>query len=88
MIGKNCVIGNNVTITGSHIMNNVVIKDNCKVINSFIDEHCTIEENSVIENGTIIASNVVVDAGSQLKGSLLESSEVDKGMYYKILQPA
>ncbi|XP_026747180.1 translation initiation factor eIF-2B subunit epsilon [Trichoplusia ni] len=78
MIGKNCIIGNNVTITGSHIMNNVVIKDNCKVINSFIDEQCTIEENSVIENGTIIASNVVVDAGSQLKGSLLESSEVDK----------
>lgn len=80
MIGKYCVIGNNVTIKGSHIMNNVVIKDNCKVINSFIDENCTIEENCVIENGTIIASNVKVEAGSQLKGNILESSEVNKGI--------
>ncbi|XP_047023506.1 translation initiation factor eIF-2B subunit epsilon [Helicoverpa zea] len=77
MIGKNCVIGNNVTIKGSHIMNNVVIKDNCTVVNSFIDDNCTIEENSVVENGTIIAANVVVKAGSQLKGNILESIDVE-----------
>ncbi|KAJ8727005.1 hypothetical protein PYW08_015402 [Mythimna loreyi] len=78
MIGKNCVIGNNVTIKGSHIMNNVVIKDNCTVVHSFIDDNCIIEEKCVIENGTIIASNVVVEAGSQLKGNILESTEVEK----------
>lgn len=60
-------------------MDNVVIKDNCTVVNSFIDDGCTIEEKCVIENGTMIASNVVVEAGSQLKGNILESTEVERG---------
>lgn len=79
MIGKNCTIGKNVTIKGSHIMDNVTIKDNCQIINSFIDEHCVIEEKCSIECGTIIASNVNVESGSQLKGNILESTETEKG---------
>lgn len=55
-------------------MNNVIIKDNCKIIKSFIDENCTIEENAVLEGGTIIAENVKVDAGSELRGIIIETS--------------
>lgn len=81
MIGKNCIIGNNVTIKSSHIMNNVVIKDNCKINNSFIDDNCVIEEGCIIDCGTIIASNVKVEARTELTGNILESTEKDQGMY-------
>lgn len=85
-IGRNCTIGNNVVITGSYIMNNVVIKDNCKIYNTFIDDNCIVADKCILEGGTIIASNVNIKSGSQLKGILVESSESDKenGWYRKI----
>ncbi|XP_014355995.2 translation initiation factor eIF-2B subunit epsilon [Papilio machaon] len=78
MIGNNCKIGNNVILVGSQIMDNVTIKDNCKIINSFIDNNCMINADSLIENGTIIAENVNINAGSKLKGAIIECSEEDK----------
>ncbi|KAM3967996.1 eukaryotic translation initiation factor 2B subunit epsilon [Aphomia sociella] len=77
-IGKKCEIGKNVKISGSHLMDNVVIKDNCNISNSFIDDNCVVEENSTLEGGTIIASDVTINAGSQLNGSLIDSED-DKG---------
>lgn len=82
MIGDSCVIGSNVFIQGSYIMNNVVVKDNCKVINSFIAEGCTVEENSNLQ-GIISSENICIKNGSQLKGNILEGSHTDTGMIDK-----
>nr|BAM18486.1 eukariotic translation initiation factor 2b, epsilon subunit [Papilio xuthus] len=59
-------------------MDNVTIKDNCKIINSFIDNNCIVNADSLIENGTIIAENVNINEGSKLKGAVIECSEQDK----------
>lgn len=79
IIGRNCCIGKNVTISNSHLLNNVTVKDNCNIINSFVDENCIIEENSNLEGGTIVAANVTVKSGSELKGILIESSVASDG---------
>ncbi|CAH2243540.1 translation initiation factor eIF-2B subunit epsilon [Pararge aegeria] len=76
MIGNNCKIGGNVEIQGSHIMNNVVIKDNCKILNSFIDNNCTVDNNSHLE-GVIAASNVCVVANSENKGNIFEGLKTE-----------
>ncbi|XP_004927856.1 translation initiation factor eIF-2B subunit epsilon isoform X1 [Bombyx mori] len=78
IIGKKCTIGNNVIINGSHIMNNVIIKDNCRISNSFIDDNCVISEGSNLHAGTIIAENVKVESGSDLKGRIECSIDNDK----------
>ncbi|KAL4708806.1 hypothetical protein ACJJTC_011770 [Scirpophaga incertulas] len=79
VVGKKCKIGNNIVITGSHIMNNVTIKDNCKIINSFVDNNCIIEEKSILDCGSIITSNANVKAESELRGSVIESTEIKRG---------
>ncbi|XP_049865446.1 translation initiation factor eIF-2B subunit epsilon [Pectinophora gossypiella] len=83
VIGHNCKIGSNVTITGCQIMNNVVVKDNCQIMNSFLDDNSVVEENCTLEGGAIIAANVVVKAGSQLNGNIIEC--IDDKEHEKIL---
>lgn len=81
MIGDNCHIGNNVTIRGSQIMNNVVIKDNCEIINTFIDDNVVVEENCILEAGAILAASVHVKADRKLKGNIIESDDNENGMH-------
>ncbi|XP_028163107.1 translation initiation factor eIF-2B subunit epsilon [Ostrinia furnacalis] len=76
LIGRNCIIGDNCTIVGSHIMNDVSIKDNCKINNTFTDDNAVISENSTAV-GSIIASNVTIQPGSELQGNLIENSDKD-----------
>lgn len=81
MIGDNCEIGKNVTICGSQIMNNVVIKDNCEIINTFIDDNVVVEENCILEAGAILAASVRVKADRKLKGNIIESDDKENGMH-------
>ncbi|XP_063823396.1 translation initiation factor eIF2B subunit epsilon [Ostrinia nubilalis] len=76
LIGRNCIIGDNCTIVGSHITNDVTIKDNCKINNTFTDDNAVISENSTAV-GSIIASNVTIQPGSELQGNLIENSDKD-----------
>lgn len=85
IIGKKCTIGNNVIINGSHIMNNVIIKDNCRISNSFIDDNCVISEGSNLHAGTIIAENVKVESGSDLKGRIECSIDNGKSLYFNCI---
>ncbi|OWR48620.1 translation initiation factor eIF-2B subunit epsilon [Danaus plexippus plexippus] len=79
IVGNNCMIGKEVVIQGSHLMDNVIVKDNTRIINSFIDEGCTIEDNCNLE-GVIASNKICIKSGSILKGNILgdEQSEDDR----------
>lgn len=63
-IGRNCVIGKNVTIENCIIWNDVEIKDNLKLENCIIASHCEIKmslRNQVIGSNQIISQGVYRD---------------------------
>lgn len=62
-------------------MNNVVIKDNCKIINTFIDDDVVVEENCNLEAGGILAASAHVKANRELKGNIIESDNKENGIH-------
>lgn len=79
IVGNNCMIGKEVVIQGSHLMDNVIVKDNTRIINSFIDEGCTIEDNCNLE-GVIASNKICIKSGSILKGNILGDEQSEDGM--------
>jgi translation initiation factor eIF-2B subunit epsilon len=66
-IGRRCKIGDNVTITGCYLWDDVVIGDNVTIVNSLLATGVTIKSNVSIPKGCVISFGVVVGEGIQLK---------------------
>jgi len=66
-IGRRCKIGDNVTITGCYIWDDVVICDNVSVVNSLIADGVILKSNVSVAKGCIISFGVTVGEGIQLK---------------------
>jgi len=66
VIGLNCKIGKNVTISNSFIWDNTVIEDNCSIVQSIVCENCHLRRNVKMVD-CIISYNVCVDENVSLK---------------------
>ena len=74
-IGKNCTIGNGVTIVGCYIWDNVVIGDNCTLTKSLLADDVVLKEGVTVEPGCIVSFRVVIGANFVIKsGSRLTTS--------------
>ncbi|KAI8066716.1 nucleotide-diphospho-sugar transferase [Gongronella butleri] len=60
IIGKNCQIGNNVTLDGVFLWDGVVIADNCTITQSILAQNVTILDHTNIDRGCIIANDVTI----------------------------
>lgn len=66
-IGHNCVIGENVSIEGSYIWDNVVIEDNCVIRQAIVCDEAVLRCGVTVERGCILSFKVVVDANMTLR---------------------
>lgn len=77
VIGKNCTIGNNVTVEHSYLFDGVKIKDNSVIQFSVIGQDCTIRENSKIFNSCILSDGVVIEPNTELQQKRIHSYDMN-----------
>ncbi|MCJ7631886.1 hypothetical protein MUP77_05750 [Candidatus Bathyarchaeota archaeon] len=83
------IIGRNVTIDNSAIMDRAWIGDNAKIHQSIIGRHVIIEselsKQTLIEGVTAIADDVIVSSGSKLISSnIYPHKHIPEGDYEKV----
>lgn len=76
IIGKNCKIGNNVTIENAYLFNGVTVKDNCVIRFSVIGEDCVINKNSKILDSCILSDHVVIEPNTELHQKRIHNSDL------------
>ncbi|KAJ3341090.1 hypothetical protein HDU93_005722 [Gonapodya sp. JEL0774] len=74
VIGAHCVIGKGVKISGSVVMDYIVIDDNVKLDNCVVGFHAKIGKASILTNCDILPRAVIKDS-TQLKGERVEYEE-------------
>ena len=58
VIGRNCRVGKNVRIHGSHLHNNVTVEDGATVQEALLCEGCVVMADAVIKPGAILSFKV------------------------------
>lgn len=76
LIGFNCKIGKKVKITGSIILDNVEIEDNCIIENCIIGYDCIIKKKSKMVNCQVEGGYVIPES-SMFKGEMLKRDDLD-----------
>ena len=82
-IGHKCRIGDNVTIEGSYVWDDVIIESNCTVRQAIICNGATVKANVSLEPGSILSYNVVVGPDFTVRaGSRLTTKrQVDRSLF-------
>lgn len=73
VLGKNCKIGRNCVINNSYLFNDAVIGDNCKLMNCVIGSKVHVKADCDVSSGAVISDNCVIEQGSKIQGSLIQS---------------
>lgn len=76
LIGFNCKIGKKVKITGSIILDNVEIEDNCIIENCIIGYDSIIKKKSKMVNCQVEGGYVIPES-SMFKGEMLKRDDLD-----------
>lgn len=63
VVGRSCKVGENVTISGSYLWDDVVVEDGCCINRSIVCNSAIIKAGSTLEPGCVISYNVVVGPG-------------------------
>lgn len=77
VIGKNCTIGNNVTVEHSYLFDGVKVNDNSVIQFSVIGQDCTIRSNSKILNSCILGGGVVIEPNTELQQKRIHSYDMN-----------
>lgn len=67
IIGRNCSIGQGVTITGSCLWDNVTVEPNVTIRDSIICDNVVIKQGAIIERGCILSFGVVIGENCHVK---------------------
>ncbi|KAG6610868.1 translation initiation factor eIF-2B subunit epsilon [Phytophthora cinnamomi] len=65
-IGKDCVIGEDVTIDGSFLWSNVVVEDGAVVTNAILCDNVVVKRGAVVGEGCVLSFGVVIGEGFKL----------------------
>ncbi|EEY56405.1 translation initiation factor eIF-2B subunit epsilon, putative [Phytophthora infestans T30-4] len=65
-VGKNCAIGEKVTIDGSFLWSNVVVEDGAVVTNAILCDNVVVKRGAVIGEGCVLSFGVVIGEGFTL----------------------
>ena len=60
VIGKRCRIGNNVTLEGVFLWDDITIEDNCQITSSILAHGVNIKKDTIIERGCLLSFDVSV----------------------------
>lgn len=60
VIGNDCYIGKNVSLTRSHLWESVIVEDNATVTDSILCNGCIIKKGAVVSKGCIIGKNCII----------------------------
>lgn len=63
VVGRGCKVGENVTISGSYLWDDVVVEDGCCINQSIVCNSAIIKAGSTLKPGCVISYNVVVGPG-------------------------
>lgn len=63
VVGRGCKVGENVTISGSYLWDDVVVEDGCCINQSIVCNSAIIKAGSTLEPGCVISYKVVVGPG-------------------------
>ncbi|CAO3623356.1 unnamed protein product [Cunninghamella echinulata] len=66
IIGRNCRIGDNVTLVGVYLWDGAIIGDNCTIKKSILANNVTILEGTTIEQGSLISLGVTIGPNAHI----------------------